>query len=105
MSCITISNTIAIPPGEALNIHQIIELTCKNENALSLYGPELPSVLRLAEKNAKTDSIPNCPKIDQDYLTKLEIQMANNGSEVRKLMQKKVSNKVTYRSISLKSVK
>jgi hypothetical protein len=86
MTCITLSNSIAVPPGEALGIHKIVELTCHSKSIEDIYGAELVSVARLADTKGRDNHVDTVSEaealVDEDYLNEVRIQMAQSKKEL-----------------------
>jgi hypothetical protein len=72
---------MAVPAGEALGIKKIVELTCRNQTVDSLFGPDIPSVIKALGVFLKTQKLAEIPSRETEVpdLDSLELQMMPKG--------------------------
>ncbi|KAJ3314155.1 DNA-directed DNA polymerase gamma mip1 [Boothiomyces sp. JEL0838] len=85
MDCVTPSNPTPIPPGESLDIYQLLDKVFGKDKQADIYGKELDSVLEYNGKQLK-DILPNAEVVDESFLL---AQMEKKQVKAKELLEGK----------------
>lgn len=85
MDCVTPSNPTPIPPGESLDIYQLLDKVFGKDKQADIYGKELDSVLEYNGKQLK-DVLPKAEVVDESFLL---AQMEKKQVKAKELLEGK----------------